>query len=115
MRWLHVYDRAADDYEIFCRARLNQCGWVIRGCRLNRIILTPEGQETTLEEHLADQPVSCTETLEVPATAKCKVRTALLYLRFAAMSVPRPRITNAWIRKNVIMKPRSDWNALRGY
>lgn len=109
IKWLHVCDRAADDYEVFCRALLNGCGWVIRACRLNRWILTPDGQETTLEEHLADEPVSRIETLEVPATAKNKARTALLHLRFAPLGVPRPQITNAWIREHAPEGPVPMW------
>lgn len=105
VKWLHVCDRGADDYEVYCRALLNHCGWVIRACRLNRIILTENGSQTTLEEHLADQPISRIETLEVPATGKTGARTALLHLRYAAVHVPQPRITNAWIRQHAPAEP----------
>lgn len=107
--WLHVCDRAADDYEVFCRAQLNGCGWVIRACRLNRWILTPEGVETTVDDHLANQSIMRVETLEVPASGKHGPRTALLHLRFAALSVPRPKITNAWIREHAPAEPLLMW------
>ncbi len=61
--WLHVCDRGADDYEVFCRAYRQGCGWVIRACRLNRRVLTNEGTQTTLEDHLDMQPVQGHQTL----------------------------------------------------
>lgn len=105
VKWLHVCDRAADDYEVYCRALHQGCGWVIRACRLNRCVLTPDGQETTLEDHLGQQPVSRIETLEVPAIGKTGSRTALLHLRYATVQVPQPRITNAWIRQHAPTEP----------
>ncbi|WP_437191314.1 IS4 family transposase [Planctomicrobium sp. SH527] len=98
-------DRGADDYEVYCYAHLNHCGWVIRACRLNRIILTEEEALTTLEEHLDAQPVRGTQTLEVPATATRAARTAQLELRFAALSLPRPQVTNTWIREHAPQEP----------
>ena len=105
VQWLHVCDRAADDDEVYCRAHRNGCGWVIRACRLNRRILTPAGKQTTLEDHLAEQPVCDIETLEVPAASKNGPRTALLHLRYARVQVPQPRITNAWIRQHAPAEP----------
>ena len=109
VKWLHVCDRGADDYEVFCRAHRNQCGWVIRACRLNRLILTSEGAQTTLREYLASQPVRGTQRLEVAATKKRTARTAQLELRFAALSLPMPQVTNAWIRKHAPKHPLAAW------
>jgi hypothetical protein len=109
VKWLHVCDRGADDYEVFCHAYLNHCGWVIRACRLNRIILTLQGTQTTLEEHLDVQPVQGHQTLEVPATAKRAARTAQLELRYAALHLPTPQVTNVWIRKHAPAEPLPMW------
>jgi hypothetical protein len=109
VKWLHVCDRGADDYEVFCHAHLNHCGWVIRACRLNRIILTPAGTPITLEEHLDAQPVQGIQTLEVPATSKRPARTAQLELRFAVLSLPTPQVTNAWIREHAPAEPLAMW------
>ena len=109
VRWLHVCDRGADDYEVYCHAFLNQCGWVIRACRLNRIIQTEPEHSTTLEEHLDVQPVRAIQTLEVPATGKRDARTAQLELRFAPLRLPRPQVTNAWIRAQAPQEPLPMW------
>jgi len=107
--WLHVCDRAADDYEVYCRALRQGCDWVIRACRLNRIIHTANAHKTTLEEHLAAQSLSRIQTLEVPATSKHGPRTALLHLRYAAVQMPQPRITNTWIREHAPAEPPPIW------
>lgn len=67
--------------------------------------LTPAGKQTTVEEHLAAQPVRRIETLEVPPTSTNVRRTALLHLRYASVQVPQPRITNAWIRQHSPAEP----------
>lgn len=105
VKWLHVCDRGADDYEVYCHAHLNRCGWVVRACRLNRIIQTPAGELNTLEEHLDAQPVQGLQTLEVAATGQRAARTAQLELRYAELSLPTPQVTNAWIREHAPQEP----------
>jgi hypothetical protein len=109
VRWLHVCGRGADDYEVFCHASGQGCGWVIRACRLNRQIETPDQRTITLAAYLETQPVAGAQTLEVPATANRAARTARLELRFAPLSLPVPRVTNAWIREHAPEKPLSMW------
>ena len=109
VKWLHVCDRGADDYEVYCHAHRQGCGWVVRACRLNRLIRTPEGISTSLEEHLDVQPVQGQQTLEVPATAKRAARTAQLELRFVGLSLPVPQVTNAWIREHAPQEPLTMW------
>lgn len=107
--WLHVCDRGADDYEVFCRAFRQNCGWVIRACRLNRQIVSDKQTRITLKEHLASQPVRGRQTLDVAATLKRSARTAELELRFAPLSLPEPSVTNAWIRQNAPEQPLPMW------
>lgn len=45
VKWLHVCDRGADDYEVFLRTARQGCGWVIRACRLNRLVQDAQGDE----------------------------------------------------------------------
>lgn len=53
VKWIHVNDRGADDYEVYCRAFLNGCGWVVRVARLNRKILDLDGNTGELGEYIA--------------------------------------------------------------
>ena len=43
VKWVHVDDRGADDVEVFCRIQAQGNSCVIRAARLNRWLLTPEG------------------------------------------------------------------------
>ncbi len=107
--WLHVCDRGADDYEVFCRALRQNCGWVIRACRLNRQVVSNAGERLTLKNHLAAQPVRGRQTLQVAATLKRAARTAQMELRFAPVSLPAPKVTNAWIRQHAPPEPLPMW------
>lgn len=109
IHWLHVCDRGADDYEVYCHARRNNCGWVIRACRLNRIIFTAEDRRTTLGDLLDAEPVQAERILEIPATDKRESRAARLALRFVPVKLPRPRVTNAWIRAHAPREPLPMW------
>ena len=105
VKWLHVCDRAADDYEVYLHAWQQQCGWVIRACRLNRIIVTEQQKTIPLEEHLAAQPVCGRQVLNIPATSSQPARSAKMELRHATLSLPTPSVTNAWIRKHAPGQP----------
>lgn len=109
VKWLHVCDRAADDYEVFLHAKRQGCGWVIRACRLNRLIVAGEGSLIALEEHLAAQKIRGRQTLEIPATSTRPARTAGLELRFAALALPKPTVTNVWIRRHAPLEPLPMW------
>jgi hypothetical protein len=100
VRWLHVCDRGADDYEVYLHARLQGCGWVIRAARLNRRVENEAGETLSLEQHLRGQPCRGRCSLDVAATDKRPARKAQLELRFASVSLPKPRVTNAWIRQH---------------
>jgi hypothetical protein len=107
VKWLHVCDRGADDYEVYLHARQQGCGWVIRAAHLNRRVENSKGETLLLEEHLEAQPRKGRCTLEVAATAQRPARTAQLELRFAAVRLPKPQVTNAWIREHAPQEPQA--------
>lgn len=109
VKWLHVCDQAADDYEVFLHAKQQACGWVIRACRHNRLIVNQDGVTLTLEKYLGDQDICDHQTLEIAANGTRPARTASLELRFAALALPIPSVTNAWIRLHAPAEPLSMW------
>lgn len=109
VRWIHVCDRGADDYEVYCRAHLHQCGWVIRAARLNRLVYNLGDEALTLETHLESQPVQGELEIVVPRQGQRPQRTALVQLRYAPLRMPRPRVTNAWIREHAPADPLLMW------
>jgi hypothetical protein len=109
VRWLHVCDRGADDYEVYLRAHLNGCGWVIRAARLNRKVQTVDGHSTTLEEQLAAIPVAACQMLSVPRQGSRPARTAEVELRYFPFHMPQPSRGNEWIRDHTPSEPFLMW------
>lgn len=105
VRWLHVCDRGADDYEVYLRAHLNRCGWVIRTARLNRKVRRLTGDATTLEEMLASAPVHQVLQFSVPRQGNRPARTAEVELRFFPFLMPPPSRMSPWIREHAPAEP----------
>lgn len=109
VRWLHVCDRGADDYEVYCRAALHGCGWVVRVAHRNRIVQTLAGEEVSLGEYLARQDSAGQLAVEVPRQGSRPARTAQVSLRFAALHMPPPRVLTPWIQSHQPAEPLLMW------
>ena len=109
VRWIHVCDRGADDYEVYLRAHLQGCSWVIRAARLNRNIQTVTGHKTTIEQHLASQKIAAPLHVEVPREKNRPARTAQMELRYAAFRMPAPSRGTACIREHAPAEPLTMW------
>jgi hypothetical protein len=90
-RFLHVCDRGADNYEIYCHLLQQQAGWVIRAAQLKRLVRDELQQECSLEQLLRDRPCLGTYQLEVRANNDQPARTALMEVRCAFLSMPPPK------------------------
>ena len=99
---MHVCDRGADDYEVFCRGIAQGCDFVIRAARLNRWILDPAQDDKRLSlaawlDGLAVEGMHKTKVL--PQNGK-PGRVAQLELRHGKLTMPRPRVCSPWIREH---------------
>ena len=90
-RFTHVFDRGADNFEVYCHLLQQQTDWVIRAAQLTRLVTTPSGETMQLRNHLAMLSVAGTYRLEVPANAKQTARTATVAVRFGTVGIQRPR------------------------
>lgn len=86
-RFVHICDRGADNFDVYCHLLQQRAGWVIRAAQLKRVLA--DGQ--TLEQALAAQAPAGHYELEVRANKDQPARTAQLEVRMAAIVVPRPR------------------------
>jgi hypothetical protein len=104
-RWIHVCDRGADNFEVYCHLLEQQAGWVIRAAQLKRIVRDEQDVERPLEEVLRDQPVIGTYELQVRANNGQPARTARMEVRCARITMPRPRSgTSRYVRDSGIEK-----------
>jgi hypothetical protein len=90
-RFIHVCDRGADNFDVYCHLLEQRAGWVIRAAQLKRLVLDEQGRRRSLNEIFADQAAAGSYELEVRANKDQPARTALLEVRYAAVTMPRPR------------------------
>lgn len=86
-RFIHVCDRGADNFDVYCHLLEQRAGWVIRAAQLKRLL--HDGR--SLDETLAKQAAGGSYELTVRANQDQPARTALMEVRAAAIIVPRPR------------------------
>jgi len=90
-RFVHICDRGADNFEVYCHLLQQRSEWVIRGAQLQRLVRDETDSERSLERILQDQPVAGTYALQVRANKDQPARTAELEVRHTRITVPRPR------------------------
>jgi hypothetical protein len=101
-RYIHVFDRGGDQFELYCHILRTGASWVGRAAQLKRKIRTPEGEDLKLAAYLEQLPVRGTYTLEVAAKAKQPARQATLEVRFGRLIMPRPKHASAWVKQTGI-------------
>lgn len=106
-RFIHVCDRGADNFDVYCHLLEQQAGWVIRAAQLKRVIRDEQGSECSLEKTLAGQPVLGSYELEVRANHGQPARTATLEVRCTPVTMPRPKTgVSAYVRHSGISEVR---------
>jgi hypothetical protein len=90
-RFIHVDDRGADNFEVYCHLIEQRSGWVIRASQLKRLVRDQEGQEQPLTDVPDQQPLAGTYELTVAANCDQPGRTALIEVRYARLAMPRPK------------------------
>lgn len=95
VQYIHVFDRGADNLDVFCHCRQQPVDWVIRAAQLHRIVEHTDQQghvqRLSLRAVLEQQPSSGTYELAVRATKDQPARTARLQVRFAQVTLRRPK------------------------
>ncbi|WP_425614706.1 IS4 family transposase [Anatilimnocola sp. NA78] len=89
VRFTHVCDRGADNFEVYCHCLLQGADWVIRAKSLTRKIYVA-GQLLPLADHLLTLPLAGTYPLEIKANANQVARTATVEVRCGLIGMPEP-------------------------
>jgi hypothetical protein len=108
VQWVHVCDRGADDFEVFCRLLENRSDWVVRASSRQRLILTPQGESQPLEDYLQTLPVVGTYELSLRARPREPARTAKLEVRRGRPRMPVPRHKSPYV-KSLDPQPIAMW------
>jgi hypothetical protein len=98
VQFVHVCDRGADNFEVFCHLLERRSDWVVRASTLHRVILTPDDQRMPLREYLKTLPLAGTYQLEVRCRKDQPARTAKLEVRFGALKMPAPAHKSRYVK-----------------
>ena len=102
VEYVHVCDRGADNLEVFCHLRQQQCQWVIRCSHLNRdiqpVVSGVLAPAISIDRVLADQPLLGMTSLALRARPGQTARTVELEIRVVDVSIPQPRRRTPYLR-----------------
>lgn len=99
VRFTHVFDRGADNYEVYCHLLQQRSDWVIRVAQLKRQVLTPAGAAQPLGVYLQTLPSAGAYELTVRANKNQPARTATVEVRFGSAVLPRPKSCGNYARQ----------------
>lgn len=98
VRFTHVCDRGADNFEVYCHCLLRGVDWVVRARDLTRKVRI-DGQLVPLRDHLPTLPSAGTYELEVKANAQQVARTAIVEVRYGMVGMPTPHQPGRFTRE----------------
>lgn len=107
-QFIHVLDRGADNFEVYCHCQQQRADWVVRVTQRQRKILTPTAETMPLADYLAALPVAGGYKLHLRARPQHPARTASLEVRFGAVKVPPPKHQSPYL-KTLKPSPISMW------
>jgi len=99
MEYVHVFDRGADNFEVFCHLQQNGGQWVVRAAKLNRKVLVgPTDEQVPLKDYLPTMKLLGSYTLSLRSRPDQKAREANLEIRIGQIKIPRPQHVSPWVR-----------------
>ncbi|MFO0902322.1 MAG: IS4 family transposase [Pirellulales bacterium] len=104
VQFIHVMDRGADNFEVYCHMLRQNCDWVVRASHLKRKIIPEGGQGTVqLDQHLPLLTLAGSYQLHLRARPQQPKRMAKLEVSIGSLEMPTPSQKSPWVRE---LKPR---------
>ncbi len=98
--FVHVFDRGADKFEVYCHLLQQRSDWVIRACQMHRSVLVGDKEERMpLKAYLPMLKPLGSYTLQLRARPAQAARKAELDVRIGQIKIPRPQHVSPWVRK----------------
>lgn len=91
VRLIHVCDRGADNFDVYCHTVTQRVGWVIRAAQLQRQVRDEQQHSVRLDEAISRSTCLGTYELEVKANKDQPARTAHMEVRTTRIVMPRPK------------------------
>jgi hypothetical protein len=111
VRWVHVMDRGADNFEVYCHCQEQHSDWVVRVTQKARKVVVPDGRTMPLNKYLESLPLAGTYELQFrargaqPAHGHSKkraaqpARTATLEVRIGPLHMPFPSQKSPYLKR----------------
>jgi hypothetical protein len=99
-QWIHVFDRGGDNFEAMARIQLAHGDWVIRAAKLNRKIITEQGEKIYLADAIEQASVLGSYQLKLRSRQGVKARTANIEVSVVRVTFPKPHHRSVWLRKS---------------
>lgn len=111
VRWVHVMDRGADNFEVYCHCREQQADWVVRVTQKQRKVLVPDETSLPLSRYLRTLRSAGSYELQSrarPAQPKRgrkaarkaqPARTTKLEVRFGRLEMPFPNHKSPYLKQ----------------
>jgi hypothetical protein len=98
VRFTHVCDRGADNFEVYCHCLLQRVNWVVRATHVTRKVHIAR-EVLRLEDHLKTLPIAGSYELEVKANQHQVARTATVEVRFGTIGLPAPHLRGRFTKQ----------------
>jgi hypothetical protein len=99
VEFVHVMDRGADNFEVYCHLVQQRSDWVVRVTQKQRNILPPDGEKQSLAAYLATLDEAGSYELHLRARDGKPARTAKLKVRFGALQMPPPAQKSPYVKQ----------------
>jgi hypothetical protein len=99
VEFVHVLDRGADNFEVYCHCLEQEVDWTVRVAQRVRKIIAPDGACMPLKEYLGTLPLCGRYELSLRARPGQAARTAHLEVRHGALEVPPPAHESPYVRR----------------
>ena len=96
---VHVMDRGADNFEVYCHCQEQKTDWVVRVTQKGRNMYTPKKERMPLRQYLKTLPLAGSYELNLRARPGQAARTAKLEVRFGALEVPPPSHKSPYLKR----------------
>ncbi len=96
---VHVMDRGADNFEVYCHCQQQKVNWVVRVTQKRRNIFTPNGDRMPLIKYLGTLRNAGMYELSLRARPNQAARVAKLEVRFGSLKVPPPAHKSPYVKR----------------
>lgn len=98
--YVQVFDRGADNFEVYCHLLQQRSDWVIRASQMSRRVFVGDSDEQMqLKSYLPQLTRVGAYTLSLRARPGQAAREAIIDVRLGRIKIPRPTQMSPWTRK----------------